>query len=121
MENNKISWKAGTSIYKYNDDSDYAYLLKEGEVEIRSVKGISIGYINKNEVFGEQSILLGTRRTVNALASKDTIAYKIPKRNLLKEYKDSSIFIQAILRSTYLRLTNLSSMIEDDLKNINNK
>ncbi len=120
MKNNEISWKAGKTIYNFNDDSDFAYLLKDGEVEIKSQNGVRIGYINKDEVFGEQSILLGTKRTVHALATKDSIAYKIPKQNLLKEYHDSSMFIQAILRSTYIRLTNLGSTIKDNLQSIDN-
>ena len=42
----------------------------------------------QKEVFGEQSILLDTNRTVTAKASKDSVALKIPKDSLLDEYKD---------------------------------
>ena len=116
MSNDQVYWKAGQTIYNFNDESDFAYLLKKGEVQIISDRNINVGFINENEVFGEQSILLGTRRTVTAKASKDSEAMKIPRENLLKEYEKSSILIKAILRSTYLRLTNLDHTMQNDLK-----
>ena len=116
-----ISWEANTVIYKYGDESDFAYLLEEGAVEILSENGTKVGYVNAKEVFGEQSILLNTARTVTAVAIEKSAAVKIPKETLLKEFKESSILIRAILRSTYLRLTNLNTTITQDLKNFFDK
>ena len=114
--------KKNTVIYKYGDKSDFAYLLKEGAVEILSENGTKVGYVNAKEVFGEQSILLDTPRTVTAqVAIEKSAAIKIPKETLLKEFKESSILIRAILRSTYLRLTNLNTTITQDLKNFFDK
>ena len=115
-----ISWEQNTVIYKYGDKSDFAYLLK-GAVEILSENGTKVGYVNAKEVFGEQSILLDTSRTVTAVAIEKSAAIKIPKETLLKEFKESSILIRAILRSTYLRLTNLNTTITQDLKNFFDK
>ena len=47
---NEITWKTGTIIYKFGDQPDYAF-LKEGEVEIISKNGTTVGFINKDEVF----------------------------------------------------------------------
>ena len=58
-----ISWEPNTVIYKFGDQSDYAYLLEKGAVEILSENGTKVGYVNAKEVFGEQSILLETPRT----------------------------------------------------------
>ena len=108
-DNNKITWKSGTTIYNFNDQSDFAYFLIDGEIEIISANGNTVGYINQKEVFGEQSILLDTNRTVTAKASKDSVALKIPKDSLLKELNNCSTLIKAILRSTCIRLTNLDN------------
>ena len=86
-----------------------------------SENGTKVGYVNAKEVFGEQSILLETPRTVTAVAIEKSSAVKIPKETLLKEFKESSILIRAILRSTYLRLTNLNTTITQDLKNFFDK
>ena len=69
-------------------------------------------FINDNEVFGESSILLGTKRTVTAKATQDSEGIKIPQEKLLKEFNKSSTLIKAILRSTCIRLTNLNNTIK---------
>ena len=121
MSRENISWTASKIIYKAGDEPDFAYLLTKGEVEIISEKGTRVGFVNKDEVFGELSILLNTKRTVTAVALKDSEALLIPKKNLLDDYNKTSFFIRAILRSTYLRLTNLNSTIKIDLKSLNKK
>jgi len=121
MSRENISWTASEIIYKAGDEPDFAYLLTKGEVEIISEKGTRVGFVNKDEVFGELSILLNTKRTVTAIALKDSEALLIPKKNLLDDYNKTSFFIRAILRSTYLRLTNLNSTIKIDLKSFNEK
>ncbi len=115
-----ISWEAGEVIYKAGDESNFAYLLTKGEVEI-SEKGTRVGFINEDEVFGELSILLKTKRTVTAIALKKSNALLIPKKNLLDDYNKTSFFIRAILRSTYMRLTNLNSTTKIDLKSLSEK
>ena len=87
-DDNTVQFTAGSVIYNYDDESDCAYFLKKGEVEILSKKGTTVGFINEEEVFGEQSILLDTKRTVTAKASKDCLAIKIPKNTLLSEYRN---------------------------------
>ena len=119
MGGEKISWEAGQTIYKAGEESDFAYLLIKGEVEILSDKGTRVGFINKDEVFGELSIPLNTRKTVTAIALKESNAILIPRKNLLDDYNKTSFFIKAILRSTYMRLTNLNTTIKTDLKNLN--
>ena len=59
MGSETVIWKKNQIIYNFNDQSDFAYLLKEGEVEIQSESDITVGYINEGEVFGEQSVLCG--------------------------------------------------------------
>tara|TARA_B100000212_G_scaffold313292_1_gene266098 strand:- start:793 stop:1161 length:369 start_codon:yes stop_codon:yes gene_type:complete len=121
MSGEKISWAAGEVIYKAGNQSDFAYLLIKGEIEVKSKKGKRVGFINENEVFGELSILLNTTRTVTAIALKESKALLIPKKELLDDYNKTSFFIKAILRSTYMRLTNLNSTIKIDLKSLTEK
>ena len=121
MGGENISWAAGEIIYKVGDESDFAYLLTKGEVEIISEKGTRVGFINKDEVFGELSILMSTKRTVTAVALKESNVLLIPKKNLVDDYNKTSFFIKAILRSTYMRLTNLNSTIKIDLKSLKEK
>ena len=118
-EANIINWKAGDTVYSVDDDSKCAYLLKDGEVEVLSNNGVRVGFVNKNEIFGEQSVLLNTKRTVTIRATKDSSAIVIPKKTIVSEFNNASKIIRAILRSTYLRLTNLDNTIKENLDNIN--
>ena len=115
-DDNSIQFTAGSVIYNHDDESDCAYFLKKGEVEIISKKGTTVGFINEEEVFGEQSILLDTKRTVTAKAVTDCLAIKIPKNTLLSDFRKSPPLIKAILRSTCIRLTNLDNSIHTNLK-----
>ncbi len=115
-DENSVQFKAGSVIYNFDEQSDCAYFLKKGEVEIISKKGTTVGFINEEEVFGEQSILLDTKRTVTTKAVKDCLAIKIPKNTLISEYRKSSSLIRAILRSTCIRLTNLDNSLHTSLK-----
>ena len=96
MGKENISWKAGETIYKVGDEPDFAYLLTTGEIEIISDKGTRVGFINEDEVFGELSILLNTKRTVTAVALKKSKALLIPKKNLINDYNKTSFIIKAI-------------------------
>ena len=82
MGSKNISWTAGEIIYKAGDEPDFAYLLTKGEVEIISEKGTRVGFVNEDEVFGELSILLNTKRTVTAIALTESKALLIPKKKL---------------------------------------
>ena len=81
QENGKsIIWEPGETIYEVGDEPDFAYLLTTGEIEIISDKGTRVGFINQDEVFGELSILLNTKRTVTAITLKESKALLIPKK-----------------------------------------
>ena len=88
MGEKNISWTAGEIIYKVGDEPDFAYLLTKGEIEIISDKGTRVGFINEDEVFGELSILLNTKRTVTAITLKESKALLIQKKNLLNDKKN---------------------------------
>ena len=113
--------EASEFIYKAGDQSNFAYLLTKCEVEVISDKIKRVGFIYEDEMFGELAILLNTRRTANAIALKKSNELLIPKKNLLDDSNKSSFFIKAILRSKYMRLTNLNSTIKIDLKSLSKR
>lgn len=112
----EIKWKKGRKIFGIGEKSDCAYILLSGEVEIKSKNNNKVGIIGKDEIFGEQSCLLGTNRSVHAFASKDSVVFKIPKENLLDEYKKTPVIIQSILRTNYIRLQELNLNTTVDIK-----
>ena len=91
---------------------------KKERQQFLSKNSVRVELINKKEVFGEQSILLNTKRTVTIKTTKDSVAIKIPKKTIIVEFQNSSKLIKAILRTTYLRLMNLDNTIKDNLDSI---
>ena len=80
-----INWKPYEVIYSAGDELDGLYLIKEGIVELYTPEGLKLNEISDNEIFGESSIILETKRTVTAKTGKfNVFASFIPKKNFLQ-------------------------------------
>ena len=108
-----INWKPYQVIYAAGDDPDGVFLIKEGTVELYTPDGLKLNEISDKEIFGESSIILGTKRTVTAKAGKFPVfASYIPKANFLTlMQKDTAL--SAIIRKTQLRLIDSNSQSQD--------
>jgi signal transduction histidine kinase len=77
--------KEGMLIFQAGEESDYLYLILQGEVKIKysGVKGSNASFRRiKNEFFGEQEVLEKTNRITSAVADTDCIFYLISKNDL---------------------------------------
>lgn len=79
----KLSYKPGQLIIKEGDVSNSVFLIKDGEVEVKS-KEKSIRILKKNDFFGEYSILIDSLRTKTCIAKTKTVLYAIPKRDIFE-------------------------------------
>jgi signal transduction histidine kinase/CRP-like cAMP-binding protein len=79
--------KEGELIYQGGDESNYLYLILQGEVKIKysGTKGSNASFRRvKNEFFGEQEVLEKTTRISSAVADTDCIFYLITKEELFQ-------------------------------------
>jgi CRP-like cAMP-binding protein len=77
---NSAIWSPGELIYSEGSDSTEAYLIVEGYVNLETSDGFKLNRLGIGEIFGETSLLLGTKRTVTAKAcDQKVIANIIPK------------------------------------------
>jgi signal transduction histidine kinase len=99
---------AGQDIFKEGDNGDGVYVVKDGQVEISVVvaKGIRrvFAQLGPGEMFGEMAVLEFKPRSATATAVKDTIAYFIPRNELLVMVERSSILSLQLLREISRRL-----------------
>ena len=65
---NSIIWNPGELIYEIGNIPEEAYLILEGYVIIETKDKFQLNRLGVGEVFGETSLLLGTKRTVTAKA-----------------------------------------------------
>ena len=99
-----MNWKPYEVIYSAGDEPDGVYLIKEGIVELYTPEGLKLNEISDNEIFGESSIILETKRTVTAKTGKfNVFASFIPKKNFLQLIEKNTA-LSAIIKKTQLRL-----------------
>ena len=128
-----INWKPYEVIYSAGEEPNGVYLIKEGTVELYTPEGLKLNEIGESEIFGESSIMLGTKRTVTAKTGKNNVfASFIPKLNFL-QLIEKNVALSALIKKTQLRLidsnkqsqelTNeiekLASLIENTKSDIN--
>ncbi len=108
-----INWKPYEVIYSAGDEPDGLYLIKEGIVELYTPEGLKLNEISDNEIFGESSIILATKRTVTAKTGKfNVFASFIPKKNFL-QLIDKNTALSAIIKKTQLRLIDSNNQSQD--------
>lgn len=76
----KMTFKSGQMILREGDVSNSIFIIKEGEVEIKS-KEKTVRVIKKGDFFGEISWLLNTFRTKSVYSKGKCIVYTISKFN----------------------------------------
>ena len=109
--NNSIVWNPGELIYEIGSVPEEAYLILEGYVNIETQDMFKLNTLGKGEVFGESSLLLGTKRTVTARAdTQKVIANIIPKDYFLKLQKNDLV-LNALIRKTQIRLIDANKKI----------
>ena len=109
--NDSIIWNPGELIYEIGSIPEEAYLILEGYVNIETQDQFKLNTLGKGEVFGESSLLLGTKRTVTARAdTQKVVANIIPKDYFLK-LKKNDVILNALIRKTQVRLMDANSKI----------
>ena len=108
-----INWKPYEVIYSAGEEPDGLYLIKEGIVELYTPEGLKLNEISDNEIFGESSIILATKRTVTAKTGKfNVFASFIPKKNFLQLIEKNAA-LSAIIKKTQLRLIDSNNQSQE--------
>ena len=108
-----VNWKPYEVIYSAGDEPNGVYLIKEGIVELYTQEGLKWNEISESEIFGESSIILGTRRTVTAKTGKQNVfASFIPKNNFL-QLIEKNVALSALIKKTQLRLIDSNNQSQE--------
>ena len=81
--------KEGELIYSTGSQSDFVYLLFNGEAKLKHSVQKRLMFKFKDDFFGEKEILDKSNRKTSAVANSDCLLYKIP----------SNLFVQLITKS----------------------
>ena len=108
-----INWKPHEVIYSAGDEPNGVYLIKEGTVVLYTPDGLKLNEISDSEIFGESSIILGTKRTVTAKTGKQNVfASFIPKLNFLQLIEKNAA-LSALIKKTQLRLMDSNNQSQE--------
>tara|TARA_B100001173_G_C15755506_1_gene448688 strand:+ start:134 stop:607 length:474 start_codon:yes stop_codon:yes gene_type:complete len=101
---NSAIWSPGELIYSSGSESTEAYLIKQGYVNLETSDGFKLNRLGIGEIFGETSLLLGTKRTVTAKACDQKVIANIIPKDYFKKLQQTDVILNAIIRKTQLRL-----------------
>ena len=108
-----VNWKPYEVIYSAGDEPNGVYLIKEGIVQLYTQEGLKLNEISESEIFGESSIILGTKRTVTAKTGKQNVfASFIPKNNFL-QLIEKNVALSALIKKTQLRLIDSNNQSQE--------
>ncbi|MDX1693822.1 MAG: cyclic nucleotide-binding domain-containing protein [Ketobacteraceae bacterium] len=71
-------FSAGDVIIEEGTDSDTVYSIVEGHAEV-TVKGMKVGEVLEDEIFGALSLLTNSRRTATVTATKNCMVLVVPQ------------------------------------------
>ena len=112
QENGKsVIWEPGEIIYEVGSDPKEAYLILEGYVNIETKDQFKLNTLGKGEVFGESSLLLGTKRTVTARADSHKVVANIIPKDYFVKLKNNDVVLSALIRKTQVRLMDANEKI----------
>ena len=117
---NRRQFKVGETIIKQGDKGESMFLVTEGVVQviIKDTKGkeIIIDNLTIGEVFGEMTLLTGSKRSATVKAIRPVVLFEISKEVFEKVLKANDKVITALSEILLIRENELKS-----LKNKNNE
>ena len=100
------NWGPLQVVYDFDMPSFHCFFIIEGSVDIFTPKGLKLNTINKSEIFGEASLLLGTKRSVVAKSGSSGVKVLEISKNYILGLQEISPVLSAILRNSQLRLSD---------------
>ena len=99
-------WGPLEVVYDFDTPSFHCFFIIEGSVDIFTPKGLKLNTINKTEIFGEASLLLGTKRSVVAKSGTSGVKVLEISKSYILGLQELSPVLSAILRNAQLRLSD---------------
>ena len=88
-------------MYNIDTNSNEAYIISEGEVNLFSRDGFLLASLSNGEIFGETSVITGKKRSITAKAGANGLKVKIiPKKQSYKYFTKRSHFRSTMEKNT---------------------
>ena len=120
----RVSYRAGETLFRQGDAGDAAYVILEGRADILAeaeTGQIKVAELEDNAIVGEIAILCDVSRTATVRAAAPLEALRIRKDDFLKLLADDPDMMLEILRSLAQRLTRTTSELTEARAQIKNQ
>lgn len=104
------TWSANETVYDAGSMPQFIYLVIDGSAKITAPNGYYLGNVGQDELFGEASFILGTKRSTTIIAGPKGLKAKIIPPSYLINKLERDVFLNALVRKLEKRLD--SSNIE---------
>ena len=108
---NTLELERDTIIFEEGEDSNYAYVVLEGRVELtKNVEGteIFLAEIGPGDLFGEMGLIDGSTRSATATALETTALQRFDKDELMQKLSQDSDFASPVLSQLIRQLRDTS-------------
>lgn len=115
----EVQLKAGEVLFTEGSPGDYAYVIKEGEIEILKASGgrdVLLAVRKPGDVIGEMSILESAPRFATVRARKDSLLLAIGHSQLQRLLDTSSSAVRSLLHTITSRLRSTELMLRQSEK-----
>jgi CRP-like cAMP-binding protein len=107
---------ADRTIFRVGDSGDCAYVIENGQVDIRRQVGAqtkTIATLAAGEIFGEMALIDGKRRMADAVAVTNVTVLVVPADQFADKMRSADPFVRALLRmfTENLRLMTKNALI----------
>jgi len=102
----------GETIVKEGEETDDAYIILEGEIEVTK-KGKYVATLTENQIFGEIALVDQRPRTATCTAKTAVTLGQVTRSNYTTLLKQRPEAINPLLRIVTDRMRNLMSMVEE--------
>ena len=96
-------YAAGEIIFREGDRGDEFFVIRRGEVEIRSGNRL-LETLGANEIFGEMALIDSSPRSADSIAKTDVVVAPISEKQYLFLVKHTPYFALRVLRVLVRRL-----------------
>jgi len=108
-----MRYKPGMTIIEEGDDAEYVYSISEG-VAAACHKGVEVGEIQKDEIFGAIAVLTDQKRTASVIAKTSCTVLMVHKDEFSKMVHSHPKLFLNILSSLADKIVSLNNKVSDN-------
>ncbi|WP_049723833.1 cyclic nucleotide-binding domain-containing protein [Gilvimarinus polysaccharolyticus] len=107
-----LHFKSGDIIIRQEDEADLVYTLLEGQAEA-VCEGVTVGHINRDEIFGALAVFTGQKRMANVIATTDCTVLTVRKEEFIELVEHQPHICIGLIEEMADKIKNLNKQLRD--------